>query len=421
MVDAPAAGRKSPIKRVLEWFGPHGDSKPPPEQVDVKIQRTSVCDPSRDLNYYAARRLPARLEETSFDLRGYDKVFSSAWISERLVLIGTKCQNLILLDILTGKKVLIPGTIPLWNNPPYNSNSYGIHAIACNPSKTLVAVGAGRHGDTTQFEIFLFAIPSFEPMGIFRGHSDLVFSFHWLDDETLISGSRDKSLKMWKIGNWESRRRIMTHNFISPLPIFLPRASQVQHEEKVRDLLVDRRRCQSFTLSSDGYVKIWSCSRMRVSVSIPLIHVSETVCLGHDQDHHLISVGSQAHISLLDPRAGQIVHVLESMDEGWGVRSMAIHNGLLSVGGGLGKLSFYDLRSQRYIQWQKENDTKSLNFLQSGKGWLYKGVVYQRHFHNLKVYNAIYSLMYDDSHGKLFIAGGPLQVNLKGSMAGIWQ
>jgi DDB1- and CUL4-associated factor 12 len=427
------SGRRTSINRVMDLigFGKSG-GKNLSDAIETRVTRSTVAKDLRinsvnshnQLMHHSLRRLPALLEEFSFDLQGTDKIFSAAWISDTQVLLGTKCQNLILLDINTGKKIKLPGMTAISTDQPYNSHTYGIHAISTNPSKTILAVGAGRPDDPTDdFDIQLFEIPSFHPLGVLRGHTDIIFSFHWIDDSTLVSGARDRSLKIWNIAETLSEEYV-SKTFLANLKLFSPQASQIEHEDKIRDLALDRSTETCYSLSSDGYVKIWDCSRMSVTSSVSLIHTNETVCLALDSDRHIVTVGSQSHLSIIDPRVSQIVHIFESLDEGWGVRSMSVNSGLLSIGGGMGKVSFYDLRAHRYLSWEGDqgiNGEKLQDCLQVSKGWLCKDEVFQRHFHNLQVSNAIYTLMYDQSFGKLFVAGGPLQLNLKGSMAGLWQ
>jgi len=49
------------------------------------------------------------------------------------------------------------------------------------------------------------------------------------------------------------------------------------------------------------------------------------------------------------------------------------------AGGGMGRLSFYDLCAERYINVGKVEESV---YLPLGEGWLDKGAMYQTHFHN---------------------------------------
>ena len=390
----------------------------------------AINSPTTDIFYFSSRRLPSVLEEHEYDLSGMDKVFSAAWLSETQVVIGTKCQNLAILDVNNGKKTLVPSLNPLGiavdNLNP--TECHGIHSICINPSRTLLAVGAGKPGDNSRhFRIYVYCLPSFQHVAVLTGHDDMVFSVSWLDDYTLVSGSRDRSVKIWKLDILDQSAFVPNKDIqdyqqitIPSIMQFSPVKSEVRHQQKVRDLVIDRQTNQTFTLSADGTVKIWDSAKVKVTATVSLRYTSETVCMARDPVGRVVSVGSQSHISIIDPRVAKIVHTLESLDDGWGVRSMTIQNSLLSIGGGMGRISFYDLRAQRYIDWETP-EGPSEQFLESGRGWICRDQTYRRHFQGMTVSNAVYSLSYDDSFGKLFIAGGPLQLNLKGSYAGLWK
>jgi WD repeat-containing protein 40A len=136
----------------------------------------------------------------------------------------------------------------------------------------------------------------------------------------------------------------------------------------------------------------------------------------------LFAVGSQEHISVVDPRSSSIVHEISSVDEGCGVRSLCFNDHIITTGGGYGRLSFYDLRAQQYLYFPQSDSGKSLalNYKESGIGWLNRDSVYRNHFAGYSIQNAIYALSYDESGTKLFTGGGPLQLDLKGSYAAIW-
>lgn len=315
--------------------------------------------------------------------------------------------------------------------------SAGIHSIAINNSKTLLAAGSGLASDI----IKVYKLPTFEPIAVLKGHLDMVFSLHWIQDTILVSGSRDKSLKLWKVPECQkfssdSNLDLHLHDNLPQLPCY---ASKVEHSDKVRDLGLDKITSQLYSLSADGLVKIWDCKKSFGGqiVSVPLIYSNEAVCLGIDPVHHLVSVGSQSHISLIDPREGAVVHTFESADKGWGVRSLNITNSLITAGGGRGRISFYDLRKMNYISWdsnicannnkpqtnesQSMGNTGAKRWLEPSEGWLSQESIYLNHFQLAEIKKkAIYTLAYDANGTRLFTAGGPLQLNIKGSHAGIW-
>ncbi|KAJ3193937.1 DDB1- and CUL4-associated factor 12 [Irineochytrium annulatum] len=335
-----------------------------------------------------------------------------------------------------------------------NSHCCGIHSIAINPSRTMIAVGSGH---PTEF-IQIYSLPSFAPIGILSGHTDMVFSVAWVSDTTLLSGSRDTTLRSWSLTDGESvAGTIRAVDERSEISLFNSEITRREHRGKVRDLKFNPITAQAATLSTDGTVKIFDASlssgggrtsrsngMLGLISSIDLAYKDETVCLGLDLSQNIYAVGSASHISLIDPRASKLVHFIESCDEKWGVRSMAVEHGMLTIGGGCGRISFYDLRAQGYLSLARrarnvgvaedevtrgrsapevpivvEGETRQ--FIESGRGWLNKDAFYMNHFRGTDIRNAVYTLSYDPSGVRLFAAGGPLQLNLCGSYAAIWE
>jgi hypothetical protein len=66
------------------------------------------------------------------------------------------------------------------------------------------------------------------------------------------------------------------------------------------------------------------------------------------------------------------------------------------------------------MKWEKRSH------VEIGEGWLDVESVSRDPYIGTSVKNAVYSLGYDESGMRLFVAGGPLQLNARGSYAGIW-
>ena len=156
---------------------------------------------------------------------------------------------------------------------------------------------------------------------------------------------------------------------------------------------------------------------MNQKITINLQHRNEIVCMGVGEENNIFAAGTQNHISLIDPRMRFPYHEIESLDEGHGVRSVEFHHQILSMGGGLGRISFYDTRINRYLDL---DETKNKQYIQTGEGWLNRDLMYRYHFQGMDKHNAVYSHKYDPTGNRLLVAGGPLQLGLCGSYAAVW-
>ncbi|KAG9068095.1 DDB1- and CUL4-associated factor 12 [Linnemannia hyalina] len=270
------------------------------------------------------------------------------------------------------------------------STSAGVRSLSINPSRTLLAIGAGD-----PFQVTIYSIPEYEPVGIMYGHADLVFSLTWVTDTVLVSGSRDGSMRVWSM---ESSVMATLASVTVPIDVRFP---------------------QLMTLTTEGYVKLWDRESYIQISKLKLIRSTETVCLTSNADANLFAVGSQSHITVIDPRTSGLVHETESCDEGWGVRALDFKSHIITTGGGFGRLGYYDLRAQRYLDGF-DNSQSNRRYQDIGTGWLNRDTTYAGSISGITIRNAVYTMQYDSTGTRLFAAGGPLQLGLCGSYAGLW-
>lgn len=126
-------------------------------------------------------------------------------------------------------------------------------------------------------------------------------------------------------------------------------AAQGGHSDRVRGIVYLPAIQQVSSLSLDGTVKIWDRATMDCVSTINLKERVELVCMSADNDNQLVAVGSQQHITYIDPRSSQPVMSVRSQDDRWGVRSLSINNNIATIGGGFGRVSFFDFRSKQYM------------------------------------------------------------------------
>ncbi|KAG0088481.1 DDB1- and CUL4-associated factor 12, partial [Podila epicladia] len=288
------------------------------------------------------------------------------------------------------------------------STSAGVRSMSINLSRTLLAIGSGD-----PYQVTIYSLPEFEPVGMMYGHSDLVFALTWVSDTVLVSGSRDGSMRVWST---ESAVLASLQAVSREVEVRLPVLTRAEDKTKVRDLAFNKNTGQLMTLTTEGYVKLWDRDSYIQISKLKLIHSTETVCLTANSDANLFAVGSQSHISITDPRSSSIVHVAESCDEGWGVRALDFKSHIITTGGGYGRLGFYDLRAQKYLDGF-ENGQSNRRYQEIGPGWLNRDTAYAGGITGISIRNAVYSLEYDSTGTQLFTAGGPLQLGLCGAYA----
>ncbi|KAF9107392.1 DDB1- and CUL4-associated factor 12 [Mortierella sp. GBA35] len=493
---------------------------------------------------YVSSRVPTIITEREYDVEGYDKVFAVTWLDSEEVLMGTKCNKLIVLNARTGKRVylgrmeecleqnsasvltrlsdlaeeqeggLFSGTLsrrtakssgslranggaglasslerglrflnsgrrsstpsfttvtsnqtsgnnfmgafppspninatgttttantttspatagsPTMTNGNNNANntdtnlnagllhgmaaastSAGVRSLSINPSRTLLAIGSGE-----PFQVTIYSIPEFESMGIMYGHSDLVFSLTWVTDTVLVTGSRDGSMRVWSM---DSTVATTLPSITVPIQVRFPVLSREEEKTKVRDLSLNKGTGQLMTLTTEGYVKLWDRENYIQISKLKLVRSAETVCLTSNADANLFAVGSQSHITVIDPRTSDLVHETESCDEGWGVRALDFKSHIITTGGGYGRIGYYDLRAQRYLDGF-DNGQSTRKYQDIGVGWLNHDTTYAGSISGITIRNAVYAMEYDSTGTRLFTAGGPLQLGLFGAYAGLW-
>ncbi|RMZ52514.1 hypothetical protein APUTEX25_003657 [Auxenochlorella protothecoides] len=348
-------------------------------------------------------RLPQTWSEREYVCKTLDKAFACAWEDGDHVLVGTKCNQLLRLDTLTGRS----RAIPLPPAPPRARETFdhewghcGIHSIALSPARRLVATGGDNPADAVVLDR-----ATWRPVATLVGHLDWVFGLAWLSDAHLVTASRDASVGLWTLpeeavlgdgagqdeadaaadGEEEARAGGVRPGAgaggagpgagaggAGPGPgteaatPATPAASGLvltkdygRHGDfrksfggKVRGVEYDAATRTLATLSLEGAVRLHDPGdNLRLIRRIdlkPRNAGEELVCLALTPS--FAAAGRQTDVVLMDTRTRRgAMTIIPSPDATVGVRSVSVQDDLVSFGTGAGKLCFFDVRAGKLL------------------------------------------------------------------------
>jgi len=411
-------------------------------------------------------------------MASHDKVFSACWLNDDYVSFGSKANRLMLyqtrhhraFEIDTIGRPNSDAKMPrLGLSGGKEDVCSGIYGLAKNPSGTMLASNGKYSCDAV-----VYHLPSMQPIRLLEGHEDAIFTMTWLDDERLITGSRDGSVAVWHVHDaaadvfhckqsgatvdvatapilrkWRHAPGTTMQSFALPAAV-LPQAG------KVRSIQMNHWRQELATLGGEGNLKLWDVNSFDVTRAIPLAHPRSAVALAYNDERQLYAIGSILHTDFYDVRlAKPLCLSAPSLDGDWGVRSVAFGSGnTVAIGGGLGRVSFYDLRRGDYqkvdradvpahrplparpMRWPGQSQAEmaaddaehdasaSSRMIRSevttGRGWFRMDETMVKQLSTRDVRHAAYTLAFDPSGTRLFVGGGPLELGLMGAYAGIW-
>uniref|UniRef100_A0A914XDF3 DDB1- and CUL4-associated factor 12 beta-propeller domain-containing protein n=2 Tax=Plectus sambesii TaxID=2011161 RepID=A0A914XDF3_9BILA len=312
------------------------------------------CDDA--LRESVSSRLPSLLHERKLELSGVNKVFASQWLDQHRIVLGTKCNRIVVARIssqlddaaeatssrkrdrsgrlLTGASSANSNTSnlmveqianlkssagTLWNAQEAGGHS-GIHAIRINPSGTRMATGGECPSD-----VAVYSLPDLQPVTIGEtGHSDWMFDLQWLDDEFAVSGSRDGSIALWRFEEQTDDAKPCSHvpwvrmaksahtswnvygphhswNYPTTRPITTRRLG---HQfDRVRTLVFSQQSRAITCASLSSHMCVIDSATFQKKGKTKVLdssEFSETVCMCHSSDERCLALGSRAHFTVFE-------------------------------------------------------------------------------------------------------------------------
>jgi WD40 repeat protein len=396
----------------------------------------------------------------------YDKVFSLVWMDHQTLLLGTKGNHLIRVSLgrsgTTRRALRIPlselcaadgASSPRWStisgvaaslaagphiakavkaaaprrwrvHRPHGEAS-GMQSMVLSPSGMKVAVGAAQPWD-----VAILDARTLGGQALCAGHSDVVFALEWLNDDIIVTGSRDRMLKVWDTrGAW--------HHGGAALPVLSPAATLGGHVRRVRALSYMTGPRQLASLSVDGVVCLWDAASGLTAagkgIQLPGIVSEDTCCLvsagpspnsPHVASHPHMLLAGGLELYMMDVRCRDTEHSVltaPAHDSRQGIRSLSLRDHLLTVGAADGSLSFMDMRARRYMAVRDAlpgmTTAMMRETLRVGPGRRRSGNVPHGH---MELSQAVFCHAWDPTHRRLATAGGPILTGMAGCYAAVW-
>ena len=381
----------------------------------IELQNLFPCSANKYNDIYQRIVFPEwinTLNISNYDTKNkFNKVYASAFISDNKIMFGTKDNKLFLQNLNTSKLYNIPMLAPLKSK---TKKSNQINDI-CHIKEHNIIVTNG----VSTTDMVVYDADTLIPFGSLSYHKDWVYSIDTIDG-CIVGGSKDGCVSLWNINQIKTEKEHKINILNKP-----DHSKEIMNGVGIRCLKTNNigNTGNIVCLMTDGSVYIYDAIKDKVCNTIYScipIKRSKSVCMDIDYNRGNIIVGSQLHIKMFDPRISfrkNNITNIKSNDDIWGVRSLSINCDIMTVGGGLCRLSFIDLKTNKYLNIMDKENNEYNSHLQIKSCWIRNDGIYRNIFkrRNIPTPSAIYTHSYSPSNDKIFVAGGPSSLGLYGS------
>ena len=194
------------------------------------------------------------LEEREFSEKTSDKIFAATWLNNSNILMGTKDNKLLLLDVDSKSgspcreipRPRAPDRRFSTTNPGWGS--CGIHCCELSPSGDLLATGGMDPADCV-----VLRTEDWSPVTTLIGHRDWLFGCPWVSDRHVVTGSRDGAVALWNVNPDENIGGPPT---VQEYDYFNTKQMKRKYQSKVREVKYDRKLGLVAGLGTEGVVKL---------------------------------------------------------------------------------------------------------------------------------------------------------------------
>jgi F-box and WD-40 domain protein CDC4 len=234
--------------------------------------------------------------------------------------------------IVTGSR---DSTLRVWSLPKKGSAKYlPTPPEAANEETNATPADATTSPGTTAAPATISSNPYF--LRKLTGHSQSVRALSGAGN-TLVSGSYDHTVRVWKISTGECRWRLQGHT------------------AKVYSVVYDVEKDRCFSGSMDHCVKVWDLTRGVNLFTLEGISFSTLVNVGHtslvgllDLSHdYLVSAAADSTLRIWNPDTGKCQHVLSAHT---GAITCFQHNENMVLSGSDGTLKMWDVRTGEFVR-----------------------------------------------------------------------
>lgn len=391
----------------------------------VKSRELNINEPRSVCKSFANRFILSHdmLKESMLSLGAVDQIASAQWLNNRQIILGTKCNKLLIYNVNkrhTDEIPTIRGTRSV-----QREHKHGIITISINPNRSLLATRAHL-----SFNVAVYRLPDIEPVFIGEQNEDAcIADLSWIDDRLLVTGSKYGKLKLWQIDEekLDALEYSVNGDNTRTTPEKIAKISQkkcfhVSHllhtDDDIRFICFNPKHKEFAVTSSEEVVHFFDAQTFSPKTSRRMPYNEECFCIAaqpldeESLSNGMYAMGCRSHTFLVDPRTLQLSNKMNLSSFSTGaISTISFQGNILTMSTLSGELFFYDLRAGKFLE-----DTESS-----------RPIIYQTNkrfsLFDAGIINhspAVHTHCYDLSGTRLFVGGGS-PWSVMAYYAAVWQ